>query len=601
MSHNEKNNDNKDITNSLSKYSDYNAKGTNFTLDSAKKINDWYAEQLNKIIQNKDIPNRIETNVDNTILENDDSENSNIENIKTKVESYNQIQTNSKILKSEIINNEKIKTKTIVADNENLNIQENKIKTKISNKEKFLNKQIKISKKISTGIKGAKIINKTANNMIKTGKNINAGLNDNSLKSFEKSATKLAEKPIKKITNNISRKISKTVSKKSIDLIVRITKLLVKLMSNMMKMLISILPSIAPVIIILIVIVCFCSYFGLDMDENTKKSYEDYMINTQKEYDAITLEYYNQGKIVDGTIEGKGMINWKAALSIIQMLNGKLSYDYSEKELLKAFKEAELYEKIEDATYSYEKETEKIDENGNVSKNKETVTETKKIVTNSSLQGYIDWCNSNFDIINNYKKNKEVSYDFNQKSFKDDEIEQIKMLYNSTSFFDLFSEEFKNTYAYEYVSINDEKLQAIYNEFLRNAGKRYLMDHSNLKYDECMEYYDCSSWVIHCLAHTGIVTIANTGASGIYDNYCYPISVEERQAGDLIFLKDTYDTGKPGSISHIGIYMGKLTINGETDEWIIDTGGNPSGVRIRKYMNGWWNGSNFYGFGRLKQ
>ena len=24
------------------------------------------------------------------------------------------------------------------------------------------------------------------------------------------------------------------------------------------------------------------------------------------------------------------------------------------------------------------------------------------------------------------------------------------------------------------------------------------------KYDECMDYYDCSSWVIHCLAHTGI-------------------------------------------------------------------------------------------------
>jgi len=28
-------------------------------------------------------------------------------------------------------------------------------------------------------------------------------------------------------------------------------------------------------------------------------------------------------------------------------------------------------------------------------------------------------------------------------------------------------------------------------------------------------------------------------------------------------------------ISHIGFYMGELTINGETAEWVIDTGGNP--------------------------
>ena len=82
--------------------------------------------------------------------------------------------------------------------------------------------------------------------------------------------------------------------------------------------------------------------------------------------------------------------------------------------------------------------------------------------------------------------------------------------------------------------------------------------------------------------------------------HCNPIEINDRKAGDLIFLKDTYDTGIPGGISHIGIYMGELTINGQTDEWIIDTGGNPSGVKITKYKNGWWNGSNFYGFGRLK-
>ena len=150
------------------------------------------------------------------------------------------------------------------------------------------------------------------------------------------------------------------------------------------------------------------------------------------------------------------------------------------------------------------------------------------------------------------------------------------------------------------IQIDDPNLQAIYNEFLKNMGKPYLMDHSNLSYDTCMDTYDCSSFVIHCLAHTGIKIIPNTGASGLYSDYCNPVEVNNRQAGDLIFLKDTYDTGTPGGISHVGIYMGTLTIKGETAEWIIDTGGNPEGVKISKYNNGWWNGSNFYGFGRLK-
>lgn len=150
------------------------------------------------------------------------------------------------------------------------------------------------------------------------------------------------------------------------------------------------------------------------------------------------------------------------------------------------------------------------------------------------------------------------------------------------------------------IQIDNPNLQAIYNEFLKNMGKPYLMDHSNLSYDTCMDTYDCSSFVIHCLAHTGIKTIPNTGASGLYSDYCNPVEVNNRQAGDLIFLKDTYDTGTPGGISHVGIYMGTLTIKGETAEWVIDTGGNPEGVKISKYNNGWWNGSNFYGFGRLK-
>lgn len=46
--------------------------------------------------------------------------------------------------------------------------------------------------------------------------------------------------------------------------------------------------------------------------------------------------------------------------------------------------------------------------------------------------------------------------------------------------------------------------------------------------------------------------------------------------------------------------MGTLTVNNKKAEYIIHTGGNPTGVSIEEYQNGWWNGANFYGFARLK-
>lgn len=611
------NDNNKDIANSLNKYTDYAHKGTNLALDSVDNINKWYAEQLNKITESDVDTSRIETGAQN-ITEVTNNSQSNEKQISTKVIQYNEIQTN-KDNHNKIIKTNKIQTasenKDVLADN-----TENSTNVTVPEKN---SSKLQTSKRISTAIKGAKFINNSAQKVIRTGKDISTGLNENGTTAFEGTSSRIMTKAIKKVSNKVSKKITKETVKytkkatkkiskfsvklgkqvisKTTNVMIKLMKLLVKLVASVVKLILSMLPEIAPILIIIVVIAAFCSFFGIGMSEDTKKNYETYMINTQNEYDKTTVEFYNSGKIVDGTIEGKGMINWKAPLSIVQMLNGDLTFDDAEKELLGKFKDAGLFEKITDSTYTYEKEIETTNRDGTVTKTKVTVTETKKIVSNPSLNSYIDWCNSNFNVINNYKKKKKVKYDSHQTKFTDDEIEQIKLLYNSNSFFELFSADFQTTYAYLNVSIGDEQLSAIYQEFLKNAGKRYLMDHSNLKYEECMDYYDCSSWVIHCLAHTGIITIPNTGAQGIYNGYCNPINVDDRQAGDLIFLKDTYDTGQPGSISHIGIYMGTLTINGDTAEYVIDTGGNPSGVRIRKYNNGWWNGPNFYGFGRLKQ
>lgn len=144
--------------------------------------------------------------------------------------------------------------------------------------------------------------------------------------------------------------------------------------------------------------------------------------------------------------------------------------------------------------------------------------------------------------------------------------------------------------------ITDSQVKAIYEEYEKNKGVPYKQDHSNLSYDKCMDYYDCSSWTIHCLAHAGVKKLPDSTAAGLFE-LCEKVNESDRKPGDLIFLQNTYTTG----ISHVGIYLGSFTIDGETAEWITDTGGNGSGgVKISKYGNGWWNGEHFYSFGRLK-
>lgn len=605
-------NNNKDVANSLSRYSDFANKGINAGLDTANQINKWYQNELDKMTEVEDESTRLGTKVDNSIVEqsNQQIENTELQNkIETKADNSFAINKANRI---------STKVGEIILNDEMENTGE--ITTDGTEKAEVLStKTSKTPKKIATLIKGTKVINNTTNKIVKVGKSISTGMNQDSSQGFERSANRIMTKPIKKAANKITNKITKKatnilikngeritkttgkqVVKGTIKLLLKLVQLITKLITSVVKSFIAMLPEIAPIIIIIVIIVSFCSFFGMNMSDEHRDNYEKYMIETQNEYDSQTVKFYNEGKVVEGAIDGKGMINWKAPLSIIQMLNGNMEYDSHEKELLKKFKDAGLFETIKEETYTYEKETEETDEDGNTTTKKETITETKEIVTNPSLEDYIKWCNNNFSVINNYKKNKKIEYNSSQTSFTESEVEQIKLLYNSTSFFDLFSDRFKQTYAYSYVEIGDEQLQAIYNEFLANAGKRYLMDHSNLKYDECMDYYDCSSWTIHCLAHTGIKTIANTGATGLYKNYCNPVAVSDRKGGDLIFLKNTYGNFPPGEITHVGIYMGELTINGETAEWVIDTGGNPTGVKIRKYNNGWWNGSHFAAFGRLK-
>lgn len=332
-------------------------------------------------------------------------------------------------------------------------------------------------------------------------------------------------------------------------------------------------------------------YFKINKKEII--DFEKYMLSVQTEYNEVTIPFFQEGGIVQGTIEGKGMIDWKASMSIIQFLNSDLTFGEEEEELLKNFKNANLLQIIKDNTYEEEQENEE--------EKQSVITEQKRylIVENPNLEEYIEWCNNNFEVINTYKKKKSLETDLSQTKFTEEEIKEIRKIYENNDFYKLFSDEFNSMYAYVNVVIEDEQLQAIYDEFLKNAGTRYWINHNNLNYDTCMDYYDCSSWILHVWAHIGIIELGNMSASDIYVYHCMKIPVEERKAGDLIFLKSTYDS--QNVISHVGIYMGELTIDGETAEWVIDTGGNPKGVKISKYDNGFWNGEKFYVVGRLKE
>jgi len=347
-------NDNrKDIANSLNKYTDYAQKGTNLVLDSADNINKWYEKQLNKITESDVDISRIETGVDNEIDESNNTDNK--KEISTKQKQYNEIQTNKGNNKSNIIKSNKIQT-TVEKDNEIVEKNETNNDTVLEKNNSILN----TSQKISTVIKGAKLINNTSQKIIRTGKDISTGLNENGTTAFKTTSNRIMTKPIKKVGSKVSNKITKETvkytkkigtkinrktSKKVISqttvVMVRMMKLLVKLVADAVKIILSMLPQIAPVIIIIVIIAAIGDFLNL--------------------------------------------------------------------------------------------------------------------------------------------KNTEEANDINFE-----EIAELMII------------------------IEDENLQAIYNEFLKNIGKPYLMDHSNLSHTECMEYYDCSSLVIHVLGHTGIKIIPNT-------------------------------------------------------------------------------------------
>ena len=130
------------------------------------------------------------------------------------------------------------------------------------------------------------------------------------------------------------------------------------------------------------------------------------------------------------------------------------------------------------------------------------------------------------------------------------------------------------------IAFDDVTVKALFNEAEKHIGKRYVFGANG------PNNFDCSSFVCWSFTHSGVKNMSRTTAWGIYKTYCNPVSPSEAKAGDIIFFKNTYDSGSP--ISHVGIYAG----NG-----MMIHAGDP--IRFVSINTPYWR-EHFYGFGRVK-
>lgn len=96
--------------------------------------------------------------------------------------------------------------------------------------------------------------------------------------------------------------------------------------------------------------------------------------------------------------------------------------------------------------------------------------------------------------------------------------------------------------------------------------------------------FDCSGFVCYVFSNSGVHNLPRTTAQGIY-NQCAHIAPSEAKPGDIIFFTGTYDS--PGSVSHVGIYVG--------NNMMIHCG---SPIQYARTDSSYWT-QHFYAFGRL--
>lgn len=286
----------------------------------------------------------------------------------------------------------------------------------------------------------------------------------NQIKTVGKFAGRnLVGKPTKKVVGKVNKKIGKKVAsgatKRLAKLEAKLTakaaqissKVLAKVATFVIKIVIKIIMTIieaicaflpvAIVVLILIIIVVVClTVFGGGLNNDELQTYGDYMNTVQSEFQSETLEYYNEGYKVDGTYNGIAVINWRAALSVLQALEPNIDASDEVIDVLRQMRsDGVMYSITTETTeeYVYKTETKTVvDENGDTKQETvEYTTTIKYVVYVGTLDDYKNWIENNTSYIANFYQTRGLTYGSTTTNFLTSDLsENIDTLYNSDEF-----------------------------------------------------------------------------------------------------------------------------------------------------------------------
>lgn len=440
-----KNDISRDTSKSIDRLSSFSSHTSEKAFDyldkSAKKASD-FKEYLQTKNQDKEPE---ETKNDNEQQEQKSSENNEYQSrLKTNEESesspVSDTETSSSRLKTNI-NNESNETNV---ESSKVEGNQSRIKTMITSKVNktfgFKENQGKISKTVTVTAKTGKGISKVSRVVTKASRELDKAISQDGTgkdyiqakigRKVKKTASKYGKKQLKKVNKKVTKPLMKQLAKVTKTVIVKLLKMLISLLGMLAEVII-------PLSLVIIIIGSVCSIFGSSGSDNLIPDYKSYMNSIQQSYDADVDKFMRENPegVVVGVKGSYGEIDWRIPLSIFQGTNAYLEYDQAEKDLLKTFNDAGLFEKheiVEQVIYSK-------DESGNtIEKNTKVM-----IITNGTYEDYLSWCKDNFSYISDFNKKKKV-FATTQSYFTDEQLEIMNLLYQSDDFSELLGSDFKS-------------------------------------------------------------------------------------------------------------------------------------------------------------
>lgn len=321
---------------------------------------------------------------------------------------------------------------------------QSRLKTAVTNKITktfgFKENQGKISKTVTVVGKTGKGFSKVSRVVTKASRELDKAISqDGTGKDYlqakigrkaKKTASKFGKKQMNKVNKKITKPLLKQLAKVTKTVIIKMLKMLISLLGMLSEVII-------PLALVIIIISSVCSIFGSSGSDNLIPDTKNYITSVQQRYDADVDKFMRENPegVVVGVKGSYGEIDWRIPLAIIQGTNAYLEFDQAEKDLLKKFDDAGLFEKHEIVEQTiYDK-----DASGN------SIEKTTKvmIITNGTYEDYLSWCRDNFSVISDFNKKKKV-FTTTQSYFTNEQLEIMNLLYQSDDFAELLGSDFKS-------------------------------------------------------------------------------------------------------------------------------------------------------------